>query len=82
MDAISTPPPHSIFHHLEYARRNTAKVAELRKTDLRIDWSEVIVAKYGHTRATTNRKSNRFRPLGKLVVGNLNRIAHVDNIGN
>jgi hypothetical protein len=27
---------------LEYARRHTAKVAELRKTDLRIDWSEVI----------------------------------------
>ena len=27
---------------LEYARRYTAKVAELRKTDLRIDWSEVI----------------------------------------
>jgi len=26
----------------EYARRHTAKVAELRKTDLRIDWSEVI----------------------------------------
>ena len=26
----------------EYARRYTAKVAELRKTDLRIDWSEVI----------------------------------------
>jgi len=27
----------------EYARRYTAKVAELRKTDLRIDWSEVTV---------------------------------------
>ena len=26
---------------LEYTRRYTAKVAELRKTDLRIDWSEV-----------------------------------------
>jgi hypothetical protein len=26
----------------EYARRYTAKVAELRKTDLRIDWSEVM----------------------------------------
>jgi hypothetical protein len=26
----------------EYARRYTAKVAELRKTDLRIDWSEVV----------------------------------------
>jgi hypothetical protein len=25
----------------EYARRYTAKVAELRKTNLRIDWSEV-----------------------------------------
>jgi hypothetical protein len=25
----------------EYTRRYTAKVAELRKTDLRIDWSEV-----------------------------------------
>ena len=27
---------------LECARRYTAKVAELRKTDLRIDWSEVM----------------------------------------
>src|SRR4029077_16481837 len=27
---------------LEYARRYTAKVADLRKTDLRIDWSEVV----------------------------------------
>ena len=27
---------------LEYARRYTAKAAELRKTDLRIDWSEVM----------------------------------------
>ena len=26
----------------EYARRYTAKVAELRNTDLRIDWSEVM----------------------------------------
>jgi hypothetical protein len=26
----------------EYARRYTAKVADLRKTDLRIDWSEVV----------------------------------------
>jgi hypothetical protein len=26
----------------EFARRYTAKVAELRKTDLRIDWSEVM----------------------------------------
>jgi len=25
---------------------------------------------------------HRFRPLGKLVVGNLDRIADVDNIGN
>jgi hypothetical protein len=25
----------------DYTRRYTAKVAELRKTDLRIDWSEV-----------------------------------------
>jgi hypothetical protein len=26
----------------EYTRRYTAKVAELRKTDLRIDWAEVM----------------------------------------
>ena len=26
----------------EYARRYTAKVAELRKTDPRIDWAEVM----------------------------------------
>ena len=26
----------------EYVRRYTAKVADLRKTDLRIDWSEVV----------------------------------------
>ena len=25
---------------------------------------------------------HRFRPLGKLVVGNLDRIADVDNVGN
>jgi hypothetical protein len=29
---------------LEYTRRYTAKVAELRQTDLRIDWSEVTSA--------------------------------------
>lgn len=29
---------------LEYSRRYTAKVAELRQTDLRIDWSEVTCA--------------------------------------
>jgi hypothetical protein len=28
----------------EYTRRYTAKVAELRQTDLRIDWSEVASA--------------------------------------
>ena len=36
----------------------------------------------GHAGATTNLKSNRFRPLGKLVVGNLDRIADVDDLGN
>jgi hypothetical protein len=25
---------------------------------------------------------HRFRPLGKLVVGNLDRIADIDNVGN
>ena len=41
-----------------------------------------------HLRTIANERGNRrldehpFRSLGKLVVGNLNRIAHVDNIGN
>ncbi len=29
---------------LEYTRLYTAKVAELRKTDVRVDWSEVTSA--------------------------------------
>ena len=31
---------------------------------------------------TTNLKSNRFRPLGKPVIGNFDRIADVDDLGN
>jgi hypothetical protein len=36
----------------------------------------------GFVRQDQRLDQQRFRPLGKVVVGNLDRIADIDNVGN